>query len=166
MGPEVVHCYPTSDHSGLEFSAFPRSGGLVSPAEFCQHDRGDIPDRAVRSLFVVVPTPSLQLFASVLQVQEPVRVDPRASFFQTARSVKLTHLRRSLVVSMELLIDFRESRIPDPIPPADEQVLWSEPLRYFFNHIKQMPDKARQAFELRVWGNLSFAEIGQHIRMI
>ena len=29
-----LHCYPTLDHSGLEFSALPRSGGLVSPAEF------------------------------------------------------------------------------------------------------------------------------------
>jgi len=30
----ILHCYPTLDHVGLEFSALLRSGGLVSPAEF------------------------------------------------------------------------------------------------------------------------------------
>jgi len=48
-----------------------RAGG---PGRVCQHDRGDIPDRAVRSLFVVVSTPAVQLLASVFQRQEPVRI--------------------------------------------------------------------------------------------
>ncbi len=68
-----VHCYLTLEHAGLEFSAFPRSGGLVSPAEFASMI-GGIPYRAVRSLLVVVSTPSLQFFASILQRQEPVSV--------------------------------------------------------------------------------------------
>ncbi len=40
---------------------------------------GDIPDRAVRSILVVVSTPSLQLFASILQRQEPVGVQAFAA---------------------------------------------------------------------------------------
>ncbi len=66
-------CYPISDHAGLEFSALLRSGGLVAPAEFASMI-GGIPYRAVRSLLVVVSTPSLQFFASILQRQEPVSV--------------------------------------------------------------------------------------------
>lgn len=39
----LVHCYPTLDHSGLEFSALLRSGGLVSPAEFASMIGGIFP---------------------------------------------------------------------------------------------------------------------------
>lgn len=39
----LLHCYPTLDHSGLEFSAFPRSGVLVSPAEFANMIGGIFP---------------------------------------------------------------------------------------------------------------------------
>ena len=39
----LMHCYPTSDHVGLEFSAFPRSGGLVAPAEFASMIGGIFP---------------------------------------------------------------------------------------------------------------------------
>jgi hypothetical protein len=39
----VVHCYPTLDHAGLEFSALLRSGGLVSPAEFASMIGGIFP---------------------------------------------------------------------------------------------------------------------------
>ncbi|CCW17841.1 FIG006045: Sigma factor, ECF subfamily [Sphingobium indicum BiD32] len=107
-----------------------------------------------------------ETYARLATISAPSAIaNPRAYFFQTARSVILMHLRRSLIVSMESLIDYRESQIPDSSPPADEQVLWRQQLRYFLNHIEQMPDKARQAFELRVWGNLSFAEIGQRIGM-
>jgi len=38
-----LHCYPTSDRSGLEFSALLRSGGLVSPAEFASMIGGIFP---------------------------------------------------------------------------------------------------------------------------
>lgn len=38
-----LHRYPTSDHSGLEFSALLRSGGLVSPAEFASMIGGIFP---------------------------------------------------------------------------------------------------------------------------
>jgi hypothetical protein len=38
-----VHCYPTLDHVGLEFSAFTKSGGLVSPAEFASMIGGIFP---------------------------------------------------------------------------------------------------------------------------
>jgi transposase len=38
-----LHCYPTSDHLGLEFSASPRSGGLVSPAGFASMIGGIFP---------------------------------------------------------------------------------------------------------------------------
>ncbi len=56
-----------------------RSGGLVSPAEFGSMIGGDIPDRAMRSLFLIVSTPRLQLFASIFQRQEPVRVQAFAA---------------------------------------------------------------------------------------
>ena len=39
----ILHCYPTSDHLGLEFSALLRSGGLVSPAEFASMIGGIFP---------------------------------------------------------------------------------------------------------------------------
>jgi nucleoside-diphosphate-sugar epimerase len=43
-GPLIeVHCHPTLDHAGLEFSAFPRSDGLVSPAEFASMIGGIFP---------------------------------------------------------------------------------------------------------------------------
>ena len=32
--PGLVHCYPTLDRSGLEFSAWPGSGRLVAPVGF------------------------------------------------------------------------------------------------------------------------------------
>ena len=53
-----------------------RAGG---PGRVCQHDRGDIPDRAVRSLFVVVSTPAVQLLASIFERQEPVCVHTLAA---------------------------------------------------------------------------------------
>ena len=46
---QALHCYPTLDHSGLEFSAVPKSGGLVSPAEFASMTGGDIPGPSVVS---------------------------------------------------------------------------------------------------------------------
>ena len=39
----MVHCYPTLDHVGLEFSALLRSGRLVSPAEFASMIGGIFP---------------------------------------------------------------------------------------------------------------------------
>lgn len=39
----LLHCYPTLDHSGLEFSAFLGSGGLVAPAEFASKIGGIFP---------------------------------------------------------------------------------------------------------------------------
>ena len=38
-----LHCYPTLDRWSLKFSAFPRSGGLVSPAEFASMIGGTFP---------------------------------------------------------------------------------------------------------------------------
>lgn len=38
-----MHCYSTSDQVGLEFSAFLKSGGLVSPAEFASMIGGIFP---------------------------------------------------------------------------------------------------------------------------
>ena len=73
--------------AGCRFALLPNLGALGSrvfhlarvreaggPGRVCQHDRGDVPDRAVRSLFVVMSTPAVQLFASIFQRQEPVGV--------------------------------------------------------------------------------------------
>ena len=38
-----LHCYPTLDRLGLEFSALLRSGGLVPPAEFASMFGGIFP---------------------------------------------------------------------------------------------------------------------------
>lgn len=39
----LLHCYPTLDHAGLEFSALLASGGLVAPAEFASRIGGIFP---------------------------------------------------------------------------------------------------------------------------
>ena len=38
-----LHCYPTLDRSGLEFSAWPGTGGLVSPVGFASMIGGIFP---------------------------------------------------------------------------------------------------------------------------
>ena len=38
-----VHCYPTLDRSGLQFSAVPGSGGLVAPVGFASMIGGIFP---------------------------------------------------------------------------------------------------------------------------
>lgn len=58
---------------GSRVSAFPRSGGLVSSAEF-DSMIGDNPDHAVRSRFVVVSTPSLVFSYRVIEAHEPMLV--------------------------------------------------------------------------------------------
>ncbi|GER05655.1 hypothetical protein JCM17846_33370 [Iodidimonas nitroreducens] len=74
-----VHCYPTSDRLGLEFSTFLRVGGLVSPAEFASMIGRIFPIALSWSIFVIVSTPSLQLFASILQRQELMGVQTFAA---------------------------------------------------------------------------------------
>ncbi len=52
-----------------------RSGRAGCAGGVVQRSRGFVPDRAVRSLLVVVSTPSLQLFAGVFGPQEPVSIE-------------------------------------------------------------------------------------------
>jgi len=43
LARQVVHCYPTSERSGLEFSTWPGSGRLVAPVGFASMIGGIFP---------------------------------------------------------------------------------------------------------------------------
>jgi hypothetical protein len=65
-----VRCDPTLD----QFSALLRSGKPVSPDKFASMI-GGFADPAMRPVLVVVFAPALQLFASIVQREEPVGVE-------------------------------------------------------------------------------------------
>ena len=57
-----------------EFSGFTQGDGLVKPPWFRQQDRDLVAGRAVQPFFVVVSSPSLQLFGRVRKRKDPVLV--------------------------------------------------------------------------------------------
>ena len=106
-----------------------------------------------------------ETYARLAQVKNCDSIDnPRAYFFQTARSIVLMHFRRARIVQFEALSEMREVAV-DTSPQVDDVVLWREQLQLFRGHLAAMPHKARAAFELRFWKNLSYAQVGELLGM-
>ncbi|MGC4252328.1 MAG: sigma-70 family RNA polymerase sigma factor [Sphingobium sp.] len=85
--------------------------------------------------------------------------------FQVARSVLADHGRRSQA-RMELLHDALEDHghpveacLPDRIAEDREE------LRHMLAALRSLPDRARQAFVLHRFENMSYADIAAHMRI-
>ena len=59
---------------GLDFPPFDHTDGLDAPDNFISAAGDVVPNGTVRSFFVVVSTPSVQLFGGIFEAHEPVSV--------------------------------------------------------------------------------------------
>jgi RNA polymerase sigma factor (sigma-70 family) len=89
--------------------------------------------------------------------------NPRAYFFQTARSIILMHLRRSRVVSIRAVEDMERIGAAADEPSPEQQVSDREELHQLARAIADLPDLGRQALTLRVIEGLSQREVGERM---
>lgn len=86
--------------------------------------------------------------------------EPRNYLFQVARSIVLSHLRRSRVVSIAAIGDLAQFDIADDQPSPEVQASDRDQLQRLALAVADLPGPQRSAFMLRVIDNLSYGEIG------
>src|SRR5690606_23751889 len=86
--------------------------------------------------------------------------NPRAYFFQIARSVILMHVRRSRVVSIQTVEQIEQLSVASDDPGPDVQASDRQQLHMLAAMIAALPKAARAAMTLRLTHDLSHREIG------
>lgn len=83
----------------------------------------------------------------------------RAYLFVTARHIVGEHLRRSRIVSIELMADLEVLNIEDDEVNAHRRLSGQEEIARLHRIIETLPPKCRQAFQLKKFEELSQREI-------
>ncbi len=86
-------------------------------------------------------------------------LNPRAYLFVTARHIVGEHLRRSRIVSIELMADLEELNIVDDEVNAHRRLSGQQEIARLHRIVKELPPKCRQAFQLKKFEELSQREI-------
>jgi RNA polymerase sigma-70 factor (ECF subfamily) len=86
-------------------------------------------------------------------------VNPRAYFFQTARSLVLERIRRTRIVRIEAVAEIDALNIVDDEPSPERNVAARRELERVRRLIAGLPAKCRRVFELRKIDGLSQKEI-------
>lgn len=89
--------------------------------------------------------------------------DPRAYFFTTARNLVGETLRRSRIVSIETIGDVEALNIVSSEADAERRLSGRDELRRLMDVLARLPQRCRQAFELRKFDNLSQRQIAQRM---
>lgn len=101
---------------------------------------------------------------ATLEDVETIR-NPKAYFFQIARSVILMHVRRSRVVSIQAVEQIEQLGVASDEPGPDVQVSDRQQLRLLARMIAALPKISQTAMTLRLVHELSHREIGDRLGM-
>jgi RNA polymerase sigma factor (sigma-70 family) len=101
---------------------------------------------------------------STLDDVERIR-NPRAYFFQIARSIILMHVRRSRVVSIQAVEQLDQLAVASDEPGPEVQASDREQLRLLATMIARLPKASEMAMTLRFAHDLSHREIGARLGM-
>lgn len=91
--------------------------------------------------------------------------NPRAYFFQVARSLVLMHVRRSRIVSIQAVEHIERLSVPSDEPGPDVQVSDRQQLHMLATMIAELPEASHKAMVLRLVHELSHREIGERLGM-
>lgn len=91
--------------------------------------------------------------------------NPKAYFFQTARSIILMHVRRSRVVSIQAVEQIERLAVASDSPGPDVQASDRQQLHLLATMIGQLPSTSRKAMIMRLVHELSHREIGDRLGM-
>ncbi len=91
--------------------------------------------------------------------------NPRAYFFQVARSIILMHVRRSRVVSIQAVEQIERLSVASDEPGPDVQASDSQQLHLLAKLISELPTQSRSAMTLRLVHELSHREIAERLGM-
>ena len=89
--------------------------------------------------------------------------NPRAYLFVTARHIIGEHLRRSRIVSIELMADLDVLNIEDDDVNAHRRLSGQEEIARLHRLIEKLPPKCRQAFRMKKFEELSQREIANRM---
>nr|WP_284732246.1 sigma-70 family RNA polymerase sigma factor [Sphingobium nicotianae] len=101
---------------------------------------------------------------ATLEDVEAIR-NPKAYFYQIARSVILMHVRRARVVSIQAVEQIEQLAIASDEPGPDIQISDRQQLHLLATMIGALPKPARTAMTLRLVHDLSHREIGDRLGM-
>jgi len=91
--------------------------------------------------------------------------NPKAYFFQIARSIILMHVRRSRVVSIQAVERIEQLGIASEDPGPEVQASDRQQLHLLATMIARLPNSSRMAMTLRLVHELSHREIGEKLGM-
>lgn len=89
--------------------------------------------------------------------------NPRAYFFQTARSIALQQLRRDRIVSIEAIADIEDIAEASYAASTEDQVAGREELRRLADAIAALPPQCGEVFRLRKIEGLSQRDVARHM---
>jgi RNA polymerase sigma-70 factor (ECF subfamily) len=89
--------------------------------------------------------------------------NPRAYLFVTARHIIGEHLRRSRIVSIELMADLDVLNIEDDDVNAHRRLSGQEEIARLHRMIEKLPPKCQQAFRMKKFEELSQREIASRM---
>lgn len=90
-------------------------------------------------------------------------VNARAYLFVTARHIIGEHLRRSRIVSIELMADLEVLNIVDDEVNAHRRLSGQQEIARLHGVIEELPPKCRQAFKMKKFEELSQREIASRM---
>lgn len=101
---------------------------------------------------------------ATLETVEDIK-NPKAYFYQVARSIILMHVRRSRVVSIQAVDHIERLSVATDEPGPDVQASDSQQLRLLAQMISELPSQSRSAMTLRLVHELSHREIAERLGM-
>lgn len=101
---------------------------------------------------------------ATLETVEDIK-NPKAYFFQVARSIILMHVRRSRVVSIQAVDQIEKLAVASDEPGPDVQASDSQQLHLLAKMISELPSQSRSAMTLRLVHELSHREIAERLGM-
>lgn len=101
---------------------------------------------------------------SMLDEVESIR-NPKAYFFQIARSLLLMHVRRSRVVSIQAVEQIEQLGVASDEPGPEVQASDRQQLHLLATMIAELPKVNQKAMTLRLVHELSHREIGDRLGM-
>ncbi len=117
-------------------------------------------ERRTRGLSGIDVDDIIQEAYARLWTAEPERIkEPRAYFFTTARNLVSEILRRSQIVSIEMMADIETLNIVASDIDAERRLSGRQEVKRLFGALANLPQRCRQAFELRKFEALSQKEI-------
>lgn len=90
---------------------------------------------------------------------------PRAFLFRAARNLALNHIRHARVRSSDAARAIADEAFLRHIPTAEEEMISSEEAAACRRLLEELPQRCREAFELRVVEELSYKQMSKSMRL-